>query len=402
MLHKLYPNAEVAITAEQLHAIVAQVADGIIVTDSFGIIHFINPAAATLLGRLAADLLGAEFGYPIIPNEHAEIEILDGGGSLRYGEMRAVPIIWEHAPAYLIALHDSTDLRLVQQTLRDAEAFNRAVLNALVHHIAVLDQQGVIIAVNDAWRAFARQNGASAIEQTGVGVNYFDICLAAHGAAAADAQLVVQGLRAVLSGAQPAFELEYPCHSPDEERWFLMRAVPLQSGRRAGLVVAHTNITAQRRTARAIAESDALRERLKALEHELSQIERIIRPAAAGISMAPLYERDPDAFQQAAHQYRALLDAALLRRAYGGYEDAPITTRTLALQLGARWANPRDVIAVHLSGFRASTSAAPTARVQAIMDEARMVVLELMGHLVAYYRGLMLSIGDEASGSSIP
>jgi len=46
----------------------------------------------------------------------------------------------------------------------------------------------------------------------------------------------------VLTGAQPEFDLEYPCHSPEEQRWFHLHVVPLH-GSRPGAVVAHRNIT---------------------------------------------------------------------------------------------------------------------------------------------------------------
>ena len=37
--------------------------------------------------------------------------------------------------------------------------------------------------------------------------------------------------------------LDYPCHSPSEERWYRFMAAPLTSGRREGAVVMHVDIT---------------------------------------------------------------------------------------------------------------------------------------------------------------
>jgi hypothetical protein len=36
--------------------------------------------------------------------------------------------------------------------------------------------------------------------------------------------------------------MEYPCHSPTEERWFVMQVSPL-TGAQPGAVVSHVNIT---------------------------------------------------------------------------------------------------------------------------------------------------------------
>ena len=50
----------------------------------------------------------------------------------------------------------------------------------------------------------------------------------------------------MLAGTAAEFSLEYPCHSPDERRWFLMHVSPLGDGKR-GVVVAHEKITARKR-----------------------------------------------------------------------------------------------------------------------------------------------------------
>src|SRR5262249_25599367 len=49
-----------------------------------------------------------------------------------------------------------------ETALRESQALNQAVLGSLVAHIAVLDRDGNIIAVNEAWKRFARENGGAA------------------------------------------------------------------------------------------------------------------------------------------------------------------------------------------------------------------------------------------------
>ncbi len=116
------------------------------------------------------------------------------------------------------------------------------MINSLSAHVAVLDAQGVIMAVNQAWRQFAAENAGDAAKVS-IGANYLEVCQSQLDLATDKMpQAALQGIQAVINGTQPSFSLEYPCHSPTEERWFLMKVQPL-GGNRKGVVIAHENIT---------------------------------------------------------------------------------------------------------------------------------------------------------------
>lgn len=137
---------------------------------------------------------------------------------------------------------DISARKRVEETLRKSEELIRSILNALSAHIAVLDGEGNIIAVNSAWERFARANGDPAQVRSGVGANYLEVC---RRAAKDDPDLAMQvlaGLERVLDGTSPAFSIEYPCHSPAEQRWFLLHATPLPVAV-GGAVVSHTSVT---------------------------------------------------------------------------------------------------------------------------------------------------------------
>jgi two-component system NtrC family sensor kinase len=118
-----------------------------------------------------------------------------------------------------------------------------AVLDAISAHVAVLDPAGIIVAFNEAWLRFAAQQGGDP-ERCGVGVNYIAVAEASAGCGDVIAGQAAQGIRAVLRGDLPLFSLEYPCHSPDQQRWFLLQASPLAHGQ--GAVLTHFDITGRR------------------------------------------------------------------------------------------------------------------------------------------------------------
>ena len=124
-------------------------------------------------------------------------------------------------------------------TVRPDDRLGWLVLDSLHDATAVLDGSGMIVAVNAAWERFRTLNGGG--EACGVGVEYLSVCAASATGGCHDALLVYAGMRDVMNGRRSFFELEYPCASPDEDRWFLERVTPLRDV--GGVVVSHVDIT---------------------------------------------------------------------------------------------------------------------------------------------------------------
>ena len=138
-------------------------------------------------------------------------------------------------------------LRRMQTEFDAAIGFAQATIDALLTHICVIDDSGWILAVNSAWRRFAVENPPATEEATGVGINYFRVCDNATGADAEGAALFAEGIRAVTRGEKVEFSMEYPCHSPDEQRWFIGHVTRLAGGTPVRLVIAHETITARKK-----------------------------------------------------------------------------------------------------------------------------------------------------------
>jgi diguanylate cyclase (GGDEF)-like protein len=125
-----------------------------------------------------------------------------------------------------------------------SQATELAVFDALPDAAALVDPAGTITEVNPAWRTFAVLSGGDP-ERTGIGTNYFEVCRGP--APDDDSRAVADGLDGVLSGRLRTFEHRYPCPSPLEDRWFVVRITPL-SGPPGGALVSHLDVTAWKLT----------------------------------------------------------------------------------------------------------------------------------------------------------
>jgi diguanylate cyclase (GGDEF)-like protein/PAS domain S-box-containing protein len=137
-------------------------------------------------------------------------------------------------------------LRHAQDELRYADAAKQAaILNALPAHILLLDTNGFIVCVNEAWGLLACKN-VLLDPQYAIGLNYLTVCDNARGHSAPDAHRIATGIRGVLAGKLPRYTFEYPCSSPTEQLWFLLTVTPLNADCPKGAVIMHVNITEQK------------------------------------------------------------------------------------------------------------------------------------------------------------
>ncbi len=141
--------------------------------------------------------------------------------------------------------------------LHENEALSRTILNSIPERIAVLNTEGVIVAVNDAWQRFAMDYHAPELSMLSAGVRYQDISAAVLGRPHSDAvQTAWAGIAAVLNRQSDTFLYDYPYDSEDEQRWFRMSVYPVQAPAK-GAVVVHQSILERKRAEAALARSEA-------------------------------------------------------------------------------------------------------------------------------------------------
>jgi signal transduction histidine kinase len=220
-----------------------------------------------------------------------------------------------------MVLSDITPHKRLQERLIRSEADTKAILDSVPSQIAVLDHDGTIVAVNRTWRELALANSASPgamPDNTQIGTNYLDICsTAVSGDSSASATLARDGILSVIHGTVPAFRLEYPCHSPTQQRWFVMSVTPLNAVS-PGAVVTHTDISEERQ----------MRDQLlaHAVEAEMATSRQQLRALAAANATAIEAERKHiarEVHDELGQVLTALrMDMSLLHMQFGSIDPA--------------------------------------------------------------------------------
>jgi PAS domain S-box-containing protein len=133
-------------------------------------------------------------------------------------------------------------LALFERTVSQTSAFLQAEIDAMDAEVAVLDQNGIVIAVNAAWRHYADDTNFVPLNY-GLGINYFDVCERVEGEDAQTARHAADCIREVLEGRATKCSFDYPCHIPGREQWFSMTASQFILDNQHYVVVSHHDIT---------------------------------------------------------------------------------------------------------------------------------------------------------------
>ncbi len=152
----------------------------------------------------------------------------------------------------------------LSERLTTSKQFLESTLDALSTHIAIIQESGEIILVNKAWRNFATANGIDP-RTVSEGTNYVTICDSSASECSHDASSFSDGIKTVLNGNADTFTMEYACHSPNTQRWFVGRVTrfPGQGPKRA--VIAHEDITERKTSEIALAK---LNKQLESMSNE--------------------------------------------------------------------------------------------------------------------------------------
>lgn len=299
-----------------------------------GRIGLVNAAFGRLTGYSAGELQSVNWATQLTPPEWADMErekleeLQATGHPVRY-EKEYLRKDGTRVPIELLVdqgrdsggrveyfysfVSDITARKATEQALRRSErsalkhwAETEASLEAIPAHIAILDANGQILRVNKAWTSFALENGGVP-ESLGVGVNYLEVCNKATCEEAEEVGRFAAGIRSVLSGERYRFSMEYPCDSPQEHRWFVAYVTAAHGEGSARAVVAHVDITPQKRIEEEIRTlnhelEDRVRERTRMLQSAVDALEsEIVKRQRLEREILEISEREQSRFGQDLH-----------------------------------------------------------------------------------------------------
>lgn len=203
-------------------------------------VHPVGKAESPMLKRLQLDFKAiATAGVG-----HYEITIHRSSGKTFPAEVRVMPL--EHddpnqPEAILCSVTDRSVEEAEVERLTRGEIRATMALNSFPESIAILDVDGTILATNQAWDRFAVANGG-ANAHIGIGENYLKVCDMSS-ATCSEAVLAGHGIRRVIAGELDEFNVEYPCHGPNIERWCELFVSRFREFGETRVVVCHEDIT---------------------------------------------------------------------------------------------------------------------------------------------------------------
>lgn len=273
---------------ERFRKVFEHAAEGIVIADERGNLLQCNAAFCVITGYSAQELVQRHFSSLLHPDDRAQNlelvqQLLERKRSWFHVENRYLTKsgrpVWvqkhisilfsdQGIPLYLVALvTDITQRKRNEWLLQSNEAFTREVLDSLSAHVCVLDWDGIIIRTNEPWKKFAQANSDKSRTIGAVGDNYLAVCRRAIADGDTTVLPILSGIEAVLAGRQETFSAEYPCHSPDEKRWFLLRVSPLMESQ--GVVLSHLDISDRKRV------EETLHVKQRELERSQAKLEEL-------------------------------------------------------------------------------------------------------------------------------
>lgn len=114
-----------------------------------------------------------------------------------------------------------------------------AALASVAPRIAILDLQGQIVLVNQAWRNSAFANSNDGGKHLCEGINYLSVCDQIASFDKQYSHAMAAGIRDVIAEKESHYSLKYPCYTPEEKRWFSVQVTSYGNADGRYVVVYH-------------------------------------------------------------------------------------------------------------------------------------------------------------------
>lgn len=177
-----------------------------------------------------------------------EIRQVDRAGKARYLSLSGEPIFDDRNrfKGYRGITRDITARKQAEALTQAPHLFAHSILDALGTAIAVLDQAGVVISANHAWRVFPASHTGACVG-VAAGRNYLAACDSVCASERLDGMAIAAGIRQVIAGERLVFRYDYRCDSAAGRSWFSLGATGMVANGNSCAVISCQDITDRKR-----------------------------------------------------------------------------------------------------------------------------------------------------------
>ncbi|MDD3935056.1 diguanylate cyclase [Rhodoferax sp.] len=139
-------------------------------------------------------------------------------------------------------LVDISQKKQIEADLVTAAQFQRAIFDSISAQIAVLDQDGMVLYTNAAWRSYMSKLGF----EESVGQNYLQVLSHFFAVDSPTVAVVAAGMAAIAAGEAPGFYAQEPICCVCGRWWFTVKITSVQDPARR-MVVTHEDVSVLKR-----------------------------------------------------------------------------------------------------------------------------------------------------------
>ena len=395
------------------YAVLENIVDGLVVTDLEGTILFANRAAEEILSLSRDEIVKRYYfdkewnnidsaGRPI-PAENLPLTKALGEervhgyehalkdpatGDEKWLSVNAVPAYTEEGTLIgaVATFRDITDRKRTEQQLDDERRLSSAVIEASGMLVMVLDAAGKISRFN---RACAGLTGYT--EEEVVGRTPWDFLIPG------DKREEEERLFGEISREELPVTRQGDWITKTGQKRFIAWSTTVitgETGEARAVIQVGIDITERKREEERRIES--LKREIASLQGQMTSTTKI---TAGSYLQTSLSRNEPRQYSRIAEEFAELIDLRLEELAYKQDHRVSGRIKELAKRLGRLQAGPRDIIELYKSSLECKTSSVPSRKARALIEEGRMLTLELMGHLASFYRSYYTGPSSDPSGT---
>ncbi len=125
-------------------------------------------------------------------------------------------------------------------------------------------------------------------------------------------------------------------------------------------------------------------------EQELNSFRQMIQSSTTitsrSFGLGPLKDGQPEIFNEFVASFEKFLDLAIEKRVFQANNNLSTELRIMSEKLGFIRAGPRDVIDIFVVALENKSTDVNVEKAKAFMEEGRILMIQLMGHMISFYR----------------